>query len=364
MSEEEYENVAARLESVNEELLARFTNFVITEKIVGKHKAHKYADSLRFFGNDYLAQYEERSLLEGLDSFPSFAGNWFIRKAMWSGAKAVRANVEAFGLFLRVFEGWGEIAKEEFDRLNGILERSLDVWCSRADCYNNPAMNAEDLFDESGQWKDEVIRLKSMPKEPTMIPGTGRLALNLLLSAKVAKFCGIKPPELVKMANQKEWEESGHSWFSNWRCEEAFGMKGTKEKVILVTNERTRYSVLVRIPGKDPKALLVEVHSAIMRSFDRYDVPRPGRIELMIRTLSGAARSLTSFQNQLMYHLDHLVDRGNFEFLEDLEVPLNYAPTKMNGGYEIPDRVFPALCAEDPPFVSELSSDVIVPFLN
>lgn len=209
-----------------------------------------------------------------------------------------------------------------------------------------------------------MSRMNSKPKEPKIIPGSGRLALNLLLSAKVAKFCGIKPPELVKMANQEEWEKSVHPWFSNWRCEEAFGMKGTKEKVILVTNQRTRYSVLIRIPGKDPKALLVAVHSAIMRSFDRFDVPRPARVELTVRTLSGAARSLTSFQNQLMYHLDHLVDRKDFEFLDDLEVPLNYYPTKMNGEYELPDRVFPGLCEVDPPFGSEASSDVIDPFLN
>ena len=86
MSEDEYDDMADRWEAVNEELLARFTNCVITEKIVGKIKAHQYADSLRFFGSDYLAQYEEGSLLDGLASFPSFVGNWFIRKAMWSDA--------------------------------------------------------------------------------------------------------------------------------------------------------------------------------------------------------------------------------------------------------------------------------------
>jgi hypothetical protein len=84
----------------------------------------------------------------------------------------------------------------------------------------------------------------------------------------------------------------------------------------------------------------------------------------MIRTLSGAARSLTSFQNQLMYHLDHLVDRRDFEFLDDLEAPLNHYPTKMKDGYEFPDRVFPELCKEEPPFGSTTSSAVIIPFLN
>lgn len=363
MSEEDYNEVEGRWEAVNEEVLKRFTDFVIAEKIVGKLKAHSYANCLRFFGNVYLEQYEE-NLLDGLASFPSFVGDWFIRKAMWADAEAVRENVEAFGLFIRVFEGWGEIEKAEFDRWNEILERNLGMWCSRADSYNNPELDIEDLFDECGYWKDEVILMNSEPKEPKIIPGTGRLVLNLLLSAKVAKFCGIKPPELVKMANQEEWEGSSQPWFSNWRCEEAFGMKGTKEKVILVTNERTRYSVLIRIPGKEPKALLVAVHSGIIRSFDRYAVPRPAKMDLMIRILSGAARSLTSFQNQLMYHLDDLVDSGDFKFLKDLEFPLNHSPTKMNGGYECPDRVFPGLCEEDPPFGSEMSSDVIVPFLN
>lgn len=141
-------------------------------------------------------------------------------------------------------------------------------------------------------------------------------------------------------------------------------MKGTKEKVILVTNERSRYSVLIRIPGKNPKALLMAVHSAVMRSFDRFHVPRPTKVELEIRTLSGAARSLTTFQNQLMYSLNHLVDRRDFEFLDDLEIPLNQAPTMMNGEYEFPDRVFPKMCVEEPPFASERPSDVILPFLN
>ncbi len=216
----------------------------------------------------------------------------------------------------------------------------------------------------SEQRKNEMSPENSNPKKPIIILGTGRLALNLLLSAKVVKFCGIKPAQMVKLANQEEWQERAQPWFSNWRCEEAFGMRGTKEKVLLVSNERSRYSVLIRIPGKDPKALLIAVHSAIMRSFDRFSVPRPVRFELMIRTLSGAARSLTSFQNQLMYHLDHLVERGDFKFLDDLEAPLNDYLTKMNGSYELPERVFSELCAEDPPFGSAVSSEVNIPFLN
>jgi hypothetical protein len=222
----------------------------------------------------------------------------------------------------------------------------------------------EDLFDEDGHWNDELFPTKPDEKQPVRIADGGKVVLNLLLSAKVAKFCAIKPPELVKLTDRGEWEGMEHSWFSNWRCEEAFGMKGTKEKVILVTNERTRYSVLIRIPGKDPKSLLMGVHSAIMRAFDRFRVSTPTKIDLQIQTLSGAARSLTSFQNQQMYYLDSLVDRRGFKFLDDLEIPLNDVPTKIGGEYKFPDKAFSEMCEKTPPFDPVAGLDRIVPFLN
>ncbi|MGJ8635087.1 MAG: DUF6933 domain-containing protein [Luteolibacter sp.] len=364
MDEDEHEDLVGRVEAANEELLGAFTNVLILERKVGKRKAHAYAEVLRFFGNDYLLDYTECGLLEGLDSFPSFVGDWFIRKCMSSDRIGVKKSVEAFRMFLSVAEGWGKITGEELAGWTELLEKNQELWCMRADCYNSPEVGMENLFDEDGRWNDEMVRAMSEPSAPVIIPGTGKLALNLLLSAKVAKFIGLKPLDLMKVKGKEDWEESGHPWFSNWRCEEAFGMKGTKDKVILVTNEQTRYSVLIRVSGKDSQKFLMAVHSAIMRAFDRVGVPRPTKVELMIRTLSGAARSLSSFQNQLMYHLDALLDRGEFEFLDDLERPLNHVPTKINGEYEFSDQVFAKMCEEDPPFATAAGVDVIVPFLN
>ncbi len=364
MAEEEYEDIVARVEAANEELLGHFINVLILEKGVGKRKAHQYADDLRFFGNEYLLDYGGDNLLEGLSSFPSFVGDWFIRKCMWSDEVTLGRNVEAFGLFLRIQMEWGKIKQDEVNAWDDRCQKDLELWCLRVKVYNSPEMDLEDLFDEDGQWNDGLFSSKPDEKQPVRIPGGGKLVLKLLLSAKVAKFCAIKPPELVKLTERGDWEGREHSWFSNWRCEEAFGMKGTKEKVMLVTNERTRYSVLIRIPGKDPKSLLMGVHSAIMRAFDRFNVSRPTKIDLQIQTLSGAARSLTSFQNQQMYHLGSLVERRDFEFLDDLEVPLNKLPTKIGGEYKFPDQVFPEMCEETPPFDAAAGLDRIVPFLN
>ena len=364
MAEEDYEEMAARLTEANEEHLAHFTNDLILKKKMGKIKAHEHADRLRFFGNDYLLNYGEGDLVEGVSSFPSFVGDWFIRKCMWSDASSVKANVESFRLWLRFLGESKRISREELMHLHQCLDQDLEMWCLRARCYNDPEWDPEDLFDEFGMWDDEVLKSKSggAPK-PNLIPGVGRLVLNLILSAKVSKFVGICPPELVKLAQWSDWESPEHRWFSNWRCEECFGMKGTKEKVIMVTNQVTRYSVLIRIPGKDPKGFLTAVHAAIMRAFDRNNVARPGKIKLAARTLSGVARSLTSFQNQQMVAIDHIVDRPEVKYLEDAEEPLNHVPTK-HGDYIFPDKVFAEMCRQDPPFQEAGGPDKVVPFLN
>lgn len=356
--------MAARLTEANEEHLAHFTNDLILKKKMGKKKAHEHADRLRFFGNEYLLNYGEGDLVEGVSSFPSFVGDWFIRKCMWSDASSVEANVESFRLWLRLLEESKWISPEELMNLHQCLDQNLEVWCLRARFYNDSEWEPGDLFDEYGMWDDELLKRESgAASTPNLISGVGRLVLNLILSAKVSKFVGIQPPQLVKLAQWGDWESPGHRWFSNWRCEECFGMKGTKEKVFMVTNQVTRYSVLIRIPGKDPKSFLTAVHAAIMRAFDQNHVARPGKIELTVQTLSGTARGLASFQNQQMYAIDHMLDRPEVKYLDEVEKPLNHVPTK-HGDYIFPDKVFAEMCRKDPPFHESGGPDKVVPFLN
>lgn len=283
---------------------------------------------------------------------------------MGATVQKIKENVEAFGLFIGILLEGGKITQKQFDQLSSEIDNDLALWCLRARCYHDWNFKRDMLFDETGAWDDEAIFEMTAPKKPVRVFGSGKLVLNLLLSAKVAKFCEIKPPQLQKVASLGNWDGTEHAWFSNWRCEEAFGMKGTKEKVFIVTNERTRYSVLIRIPGRNSKKLLMAVHSAIMRTFDAHQVPRPTEVELQIRTLSGAARSLASCQNQMLFYLDGQLERGNYEFLDDLERPLNHMLTTIGGAYEFPDRVFAALCKEEPPFGSGAEDGLPAPFLN
>lgn len=364
MAGESYEEIEARLTAVNEELLAQFTNDLILTKKMGKTKAHEHADLLRFFGKNYLLGYGSEDLVEGVFSFPCFVGDWFIRKCMWSDARSVKKNVESFRLWLRFLGESGKMPDSDLIRLNKLIDEDLETWCLRAKCYNDPDWEHEDLFDEMGMWNDKAFRRERNAKRiPGVSPGPRRLVLNLLLSAKVSNFVGIRPPELVKLSEWGDWEAPEHRWFSNWRCEECFGMKGTKEKVLMVTNQVTRYSVLIRIAGKDPLSFLTAVHSAIMRVFDQNDVVRPTKIELAVQPLSGQARSLASFQNQQMCAIDAIVDRPEVKCLEDAEKPLNHVPTRA-GSVIWPDERFAEMCREEPPFPDGEEPDNVLPFLN
>lgn len=369
MAEESYEEMAERLTSANEEQLAYFTNDLILEKKMGKRKAHEHAERLRLFANDYLVNYRQCGLLEGLENFPDFVGDWFIRKCMWSDENAVIENVESYRLLVQFLKETERIEEKRGEQLVRRVDGQLERWCRRARCYGSEDFEIENLFHVTGGWDDAALkhqeaRLLLEAVGPLVIPGKRKLVLNLLLSAKVVKHVGIKPAQLAKMADWGDWNDAEHLWFSNWRCEESFGMKGTKDKVILVTNEMTRYSVLVRLKPKDPKDLLQGVHSALMRALDYHRVPRPLEIELAVEMLSGAARSLTSFQNQQMYAVGHILDRANVEHLDDAEGPLNDVPTKMGGEYSDPDDEFTRMCKEEPPFGGGGEPENVVGFLN
>ena len=365
MAEESYEEMSERITDANEEHLAHFTNDLILGKKMGKMKAHEHAERLRFFGNEFLLNYRSEDLVGGLGCFGGFVGDWLIRKCMWSDAEAVRKNAESFSLWLRYVRESVNLPPDdraELSEWQEEIDENLELWCLRSDCYNDPSWEPEDLFDEYGSWNDEALK-KGGARSPNLITGTGRLVLNLLLSAQACKFVGIKPPELVKLSDWGDWESPKHRWFSNWRCEVCFGMEGTKEKVLMVMNLATRYSVLIRIAGNDPKVFLIAVHAAIMRVFDEHQVARPGTVDLEVKTLSGAARSVTSTQNNQIYRLDDIMDRPQVKYLEDAEGPLNHIPIKVTD-YLFPDRLFADKCREEPPFAEIAGPDNVVSFLN
>jgi hypothetical protein len=231
--------------------------------------------------------------------------------------------------------------------------------------FNDPEIDLDDILDEYGWDDDALLSFEKQQAVMPEIPNIDQLVLNLLLSAKAAKFFKFKPPEIIKLKDwSKSWNDPGHHWISSWRCEECFAMKGTKARIFIVTNEVTRFSFLLSLEPGDIKGLFRGIHEKIMGSLKNYEVKYPSTIQLLITTLSGSAPSLTSCQNKLIYYLDSLVEGGEFEYLDDLEPKLNNFITTINGSYDFPVLQYERLCKEDSPFAQDDDEGNIIAFLN
>jgi hypothetical protein len=363
--EEDYETTQARLEEANQKILAGFINHTVGVRKKGKMKMHKVGEHLRFFANEYLLNYESLNLLEGLESFPGFVGDWFIRKCMWSDEASVSENITAFDTFLTYLDETDQITKERLSDLRETLKKERPIYLLRAEFYNNPEVELEDIRDEFGMWDDKAIRaLQDEIQRPPLSPGEGRLTLNLLFSGNAAKFLKLKSPELIKLKDWVQtWDDPSHHWISNWRCEDCFGMKGTKERILILTNDASRFSFLVRIAAGDIKALFETLNGKLMSALEATGVHHPTQAQVHISTLSGAARGITGFQNNMRLHLDHITESGKFKFLEDLEDRINHLPTSTLD-YEYPRDAFARLSKDDPPFPDDYEENNIVPFLS
>jgi hypothetical protein len=354
-----------RLRAANKEIIGGFVNYAVEITKTGKRRVAKYASHLQFFSNEYLINYHEGDLLEGLECFPEFVGSWFIRKCMWSDEASLRENIEGFRAFLGYLEETEQIPKERIEELRQHIDKESHLYLLRVKYFNDPECDFDDILDECG-WNDDA--LLSFEKQQAVMPEISKMdhfVLNLLLSAKAAKFFKFKPPEVIKLKDwSKSWNDPGHHWISSWRCEECFAMKGSKARIFMVTNEVTRFSFLLSFEPGDIKGLFRGIHEKIMVSLKKYKVNYPSRMQLQITTLSGAAPSLTTCQNNLIYYLDVVLERGEHKYLDDLEPKLNGYLTTINGSYEYPACEYERLCKEDSPFKPYESQDYISALLN
>lgn len=362
--EEDYDDMRARLEEANEVILVNFLNHTIGVRKKGKMKMHKMADLLRFFGNEYLLNYESQNLLEGLSSFSSFVGDWFIRKCMWSDESSLRDNLAAYDAFIKYLTETDQLPQDQGEEY--LIEKDeRQLYVLRVKYYSNPEFELEDILDDFGMWDDAaILALENGITTSPLAPGQGRLTLNLLISSKSAKFLKLKAPELISFKNwTKSWDDPAHHWTSKWRCEECFSMKGTKERIFLVTNAASRYSFLIRLAPGDIKSLFMALNQKLMATLKNKGATHPATIQLQIATLSGSDRSLISFQNNHRLHLDCILEHSEFKNLEEVEERLNDVPSTTLATHS-PDLEFAHLCDTDPPFPLDSGEAKIIPFLN
>lgn len=358
-----YDQKAQELSDANEPIFTEFAAYLREQKKQTRKESEELANAMRFFANEYVIHYHMEPLLQGLEYFESFVTDWFLRKCMWSSAETARMNGRAYGLLLDFLESNGHSLSEEVKELRKVFPAIIELAVARANAYNDPKIDVEELFDEYGCWNDALIQkpqqhktkqpLKAPPNPSSLIGAADapHFDLHVIVSAKVAKFLKLKPPRLVKLSEwDHDWKDPEMHWFSKWRCEECFAMKGTKARVFLVTNEASRYSFLLRLDPGDWQTLQSTLFSKMMKLLMEQECITLGQKSMQIHFLSGSAASLTATQNNLIYHLDCVMDRETQPYLDDYEKPLNHYLTTIEGEYRFPEEEMVRLLKENPPF--------------
>lgn len=367
--EEDYEDMVQRLNKQNEKILADFTNFTVGEQKKGKIKINKAAELLSFFGNDYLTNYEGHDILEGLECFPSFIGDWFIRKCMWSDEKSLVENLDAFDLFLNYLKDTNLVPSSRLSNLKEHLAEDRERFLLRVRFYNDQNVELEDIRGEYGEWDDEAIMALATKTyhKPLEKKSNSALVCNLLLSSKAARFLDLKRDRIAKLQSWGDWNAPAHHWVSNWRCEDFNGIEGSEERLFIVSNERTRFSFLFRVSPGDVDGFFTNLCQRILAELSNHGVTAPPELQFNLTPLSGAAASLTSFQNYQRNCLHAILENHEFKHLGEVEERLNLMPTKTPGHpqeYAFPQDEFTLLSQKEPPFTSTPSQRETDLFLN
>lgn len=360
---DDYDQKTQELSDANEPIFTEFAAYLREQKKQTRKESEEMANAVRFFANEYVIHYHMEPLLQGLEYFESFVTDWFLRKCMWSSAETARMNGKAYGFLLDFLESQGHPFSAEVKELRKALPAIIELAVARANAYNDPKIDVEELFDEYGCWNDALIlkpqqhKTKQPPKEspkPSSLVGAAgvpHLDVHVIVSAKAAKFLKIKPPKLVKLSEwDRDWKDPAIHWFSKWRCEDCFGLKGSKARVFLVTNEASRYSFLLRLDPGDRQTLQSTLFSKMMKLLLDQECITLGQKSMQIHFLSGSAASLTATQNNLIYYLGCLMDRETLPYLDDYEKPLNGYLTTIEGEYRYPKEEIVRLLKENPPF--------------
>ena len=97
----------------------------------------KHRENVDFFINEFLLYQETKKPEEGIDDIDEFLGDWFIRKALWSTPRHIKATATSIYKFYRFLAAADKITLAELAKLKGTIALHLAEWQARCQRYNN-----------------------------------------------------------------------------------------------------------------------------------------------------------------------------------------------------------------------------------
>lgn len=342
--ENDYEAQHEKILAANAELLDTFYTHLESKNLSPK-TAGRHANNIAFFADRYLADYEATSLVDGYDMIAGFLGDWFIRKAMWSNEKSIRENITSFRKYYAFLRDSGIIEEGEYKALLASIKEQQDEWVAAVNRYNDPDIPAGEIWSNIPE---------DLDADEDRGPAS-RHHLVIMLSGRAMSHFNLKPATVEQIP---DFASAGH-WSECWRCEILARVNGTSDHLLLFTNARTLYSLVIVNRDQNPETLVNDFASVLFGEFIRHGTLPPPNFHGSFSFARGRPNSLIGSQNELIRCSSYLFERPGWT-PANLATSLNRTPMSAIDGF--PDKTFARALADDPPFEPAAVDGNIVPF--
>ena len=143
MDYEKYEKKCELIRKENEKLLSDFEKY-LTDKNLSSKTIKKHVSNAGFYINEFLLYEDAVKASDGANHIGMFLGYWFIKKAMWSSATAIKENATSLKKFYQFMYEQGKIPKEDLFILKELIKENLPEWLATMSRYNDPDIDDMD----------------------------------------------------------------------------------------------------------------------------------------------------------------------------------------------------------------------------
>jgi hypothetical protein len=132
----DYETTCAQIRQENALLLDDFVARLRGQRLASG-TIRKHLENVEFFINEFLLCHDATRPVEGIGEISEFLGDWFIRKAMWSTPRYIKASATSLYKFYDFLAASDKITLAELAELKGTIAQHLAEWQARCQRYND-----------------------------------------------------------------------------------------------------------------------------------------------------------------------------------------------------------------------------------
>lgn len=136
---QKYEKACKKIREENDELLTEFGKW-LAKKNLGEKTIQQHRSNIDFYINEFLLYEDAVKAAEGASHIGMFLGYWFIKKASWSSAPAIRSNAASLKKFYQFMLERGLVSKDAVAEMYEIIKEEMDEWIATVRRYDDESI--------------------------------------------------------------------------------------------------------------------------------------------------------------------------------------------------------------------------------